>query len=68
MYPLLDTGLSSNLVSEELAEELTVTQCDTPILAEFANGTESIINCETVVPLEVAGVLHEVLSLVDSTI
>ena len=25
VYPLLDTGSSSNLVSEELAEELTVT-------------------------------------------
>ena len=61
---LVDCGSSSNIVSVDIAQHLSTHALAHPIVAEFANGTSSLIEQETIVPLELDGIHHDVPSLV----
>jgi hypothetical protein len=61
---LIDSGSSSNIVSDRLTPSLVVRPLETPIQAEFANGSSSVLTEKTTVPLVIDGVHHEVPSLI----
>ena len=63
---LIDSGASSNIISEEVA---TLTQLDRipldqPIEAEFANSSRAVITESTKVPIELAGQVYSKPSLI----
>ena len=48
---LIDSGSSSNIISEEIAKQFISQPLDNPVMAEFANGSSSVITTKTIVPL-----------------